>query len=161
MISSYGRINQRMSVLKAFHLLACTSSLLCPLLSLMPPVEPVSLPDRVEEQRSGEDSTGERGRGVEGLLWRCVSGDSGWVCHEIRSGVHLSGHDVSTASDLWPFTSPICHCLIRQSEGDKETGKERWGGKWSSRSPPQQNPSFLNYWALGVDWLFAGLVKRL
>lgn len=38
------------------------------LLSVVPFVEPVPLPDRGEEQRGGEDPAGERGRGVEGLL---------------------------------------------------------------------------------------------
>lgn len=42
--------------------------LTCSVLSLMPLIEPVPLPDRGEEQRGSEDPTGERGRGVEGLL---------------------------------------------------------------------------------------------
>lgn len=39
----------------------------------------------------------QRGRCLEGVLWGDSSGDSWRVCHEIRSRVHLSGHDVSAS----------------------------------------------------------------
>lgn len=93
-----------------------------PVLSLMPLIEPVPLPDRGEEQWGSEDPTGERGRGVEGLLWRRISGDSGWVRHEIRSGVHLSGYDVSTALiyGLYLTDLSLSHSAEWRREGEQK-----------------------------------------
>lgn len=94
----------------------------------MPLTEPVSLPDGGEEQRRGEDPPGERGRGVEGLLWRRVSGDSGRVRHEIRSGVHLSGYDVSTTLIYGLLPHPyvtVSFSSVEEKEGEKGArGKE-------------------------------------
>lgn len=119
------------------------------LLSRPPPAEPVPLPDRGEEQRRGEDPPGERRGGLEGLLWRRVPGDSGWVRHEIWSGVHLSGHDVSTTSDLWPFylaNPSLSHWP--EWRRPKETQKESRRRGTVIKMSPQQNESFQDYRAL-------------
>lgn len=133
----------------------------CFVLSLMPHTEPVPLPDRGEEQRGSEDPAGQRGRGVEGLLWRRVSGDSGWVRHEIRSGVHLSGYDVSTTLiyGLLPHQSVIVS--FSRVEERRRWEKESRRGKGVVKMSPQQNQSLEDYRALKFDWLIAGLLEKL
>lgn len=109
----------------------CSLTMPCSFLSLVPLTEPVSPLDRGEEQRGSEDPTGERGRGVEGLLWRRVSGDSGWVRHEIRSGVHLSGYDVSTTLiyGLLPHQSLIVSFRRVEERRRWEKESRRAGGE--------------------------------
>ena len=58
------------------------------------PIEPLPLRDRYPEQRCGEDPWCQRGWCMEGLFWGDSPGDRWWVRHALRSGVHLSGHDV-------------------------------------------------------------------
>lgn len=100
--------------------------------------EPVPLPDRSEERRRGEDPAGERGRRVEGLLWRRVSGDSGRICHEIRGGVHLSGYDVSTSLiyGLLPHQSVIV--LTGRVEGSVGRWEESWRNRGVVKMSLQQ-----------------------
>lgn len=147
-------------------LLTCTASLTrsmtrtCPLLSLVPTIEPVPLPDRGEEQRSGEDSSGERGWGVEGLLWWRISGDSGWVRHEIRSGVHLSGYDVSSTLIYGLFLHQSVTVLFSKVKERRRQGRR--AEKWSSSedAPLSRIRAFRTIEPL-FDWLITGLVKRL
>lgn len=138
----------------------CSITMTCSVLSLMPLTEPVPLPDRVEEQRGGKDPAGERGRGVEGLLWRRVPRDSGWVCHEIRSGVHLSGYDVSTTMiyGLLPHQSVTVSFgrVEERRRWEKESRRRRVVVKMS----PQQNQSLEDYWAPKFDWLIPGLLEK-
>lgn len=115
--------------------------------------EPVPLPHGGEEQRRGEDPSGERGRGVEGLLRRRVPGDSGWVCHEIRRGVHLSGHDVST--NPWSMASFNLNPSVIVTSGRAKETREKERGKIGKKSPQQ----YLSFWRtielLKFDWLIA------
>lgn len=103
-----------------WYRLASTISLKLLFYLLCHSTEPVPLPDGSEEQRGGEDPAGERGRRVEGLLWRRVSGDSGWICHEIRGGVHLSGYDVSTTLIYGPFPNQSVIVSLSRVEGRME-----------------------------------------
>lgn len=130
------------------------------LLSLVPPLEPVPLPDWGEEQRSGEDSSGERGRGVEGLLWWRLSGDSGWVRHEIRSGVHLSGYDVSSTLiyGLFPRQSVTVSFSKVKERRRQERRTEK--GSCSKDVPLSRIRAFRTIEPL-FDWLITGQAKRL
>lgn len=109
--------------------------------------EPLPLPDRGEEQRGGEDPAGERGWCVEGLLWWCVSGDSGWVRYEIRRGVHLSGYDVSTTL----IHGLLLHQSVIVSFGRVEDRKRRERNGVVKVSS-QQNHSLEDYKANKCDW---------
>lgn len=75
-----------------------------PVLCLCPASVPVH--NRGAEWRRRKDPRCQRGWCLEGVLWGDGSGDSGRVCHEIWSRVHLPGHDVSPTSitlNVWLF----------------------------------------------------------
>lgn len=64
------------------------------------PAEPFPLFNRHPEQRRGEDTRRQGWRRMEGLLWRDAPGDRGRVRHALRSGIHLSSHDVSCRNHI-------------------------------------------------------------
>ena len=138
----------------------CSIIVTCSILSLMPLTEPVPLSDWGEEQRGGEDPAGERGWSMEGLLWRRLSGDSGRVCHEIRSGVHLSGYDVSTTLIYGLLPHPSVIVLFGRVEERRRSEKERRRNRGVVKMSPQQNQSLEDYRAPKFDWLIAGLLKK-
>ena len=119
----------------------CSVTATCSVLSSVPLTEPVPLPDRGEERRGREDPAGERGRGVEGLLWRRVPGDCGWVRHEIRSGVHLSGYDVSTTLIYGLSPRRSVNVSFGRVEGRRRWEKESRRRRGAVKMSPQQNQS--------------------
>lgn len=51
--------------------------------------------NRFSWPRCGENPRGSWRRCMESLLWRCGTGNCGWVCNALWDRVNLPGHDVS------------------------------------------------------------------